>query len=353
MTCHLRSIGTAVPENSLPQQATYAIAESLSDSGGRGRTAAAIYRRTGVSRRGSVLFAGEDDAEPQRFYDDAGSPCTASRMREYDRHARTLAASSASAAIEAAGLRGADVAHLVTTSCTGFASPGWELSLFESAGLPADCPRTQVGFMGCHAAFNAVRAASALVSSTRRPVLVCCTELCSLHMQYAWDSEKVVANALFADGSASVVLSPEAGGLGRVIGAGSLVAGGTESLMSWHVGNHGFEMTLSPEVADVVRTRLPDWVDGLLAEHGLRRGDVAGWACHPGGPRILSAVEESLGLDGDALAASRGVLRDHGNMSSPTILFVLNRMAGHVRGPVVALGFGPGLTFEAMLLDFG
>ena len=352
MTCYLRSIATAVPETSLSQQETYAIAESVCDAGSRSRAAEAVYRKTGVAHRGSVLFAepGSDDA-PQSFYPVEESPGTGARMAAYDRHARLLAKRSARAALGSSRLPPSAIGHLVTTSCTGFASPGWELSLYRELGLSPACGRTQIGFMGCHAAFNALRTAAAMAPATG-PTLVCCTELCSLHMHYGWDSDKVVANALFADGSASLVCdrSPD-GAFATLLDTATHVESGTEDLMSWTIGDHGFEMTLSAEVADVISRRLPDWIDGRLAAVGLSRGDVAGWACHPGGPRILGAVEESLDLDDAALAISRGVLHDYGNMSSPTILFILERMRETVRGPVVALGFGPGLTFEAMILN--
>ena len=354
MTCYLQSIATSVPENSLPQQQTYEIADSVCDAGSRSRAAEAVYRKTGVGHRGSVLFAepGSEDA-PQTFYPVEESPGTGARMAAYDRHARLLARQSATSAVGRGGVAPADFRHLITTSCTGFASPGWELGLYGDVGLSPGCHRTQVGFMGCHAAFNALRAARSLVQ-TDGPALVCCTELCSLHMHYGWDSDKVVANALFADGSASVVCTDQPDrAFAEILDSATHVEPGTESQMSWTIGDHGFEMTLSPEVADVIRQRLPDWIDGRLASVGLKRSDVAAWACHPGGPRILGAVEGSLDLGDDGLAASRGILHDRGNMSSPTILFILERMKeAAVQGPVVALGFGPGLTFESMILDF-
>ena len=351
MACFLRSLGTAVPETSLSQAETFAIAAGVSEAGGRARAAEAVYRKTGVGRRGSVLFERPGSPEaPQSFYPVEESPGTAARMAAYDRHARLLANRSASAAVSESGVAAGEIANLVTASCTGFAAPGWELGLYRELGLSPACRRTQVGFMGCHAAFNALATAAALVD--RGPALVCCTELCSLHMHYGWDSDKVVANALFADGSSSVVCDGRReGAFAELLDSASHVEEGTGGMMGWTVGDHGFEMTLSPEVADVVRQRLPEWIDSRLAAVGLQRGDVRGWACHPGGPRILTAVEESLGLDEDGLNASRAVLRERGNMSSPTVLFILDRMRREVEGPVVALGFGPGLTFEAMVLE--
>jgi predicted naringenin-chalcone synthase len=121
--------------------------------------------------------------------------------------------------------------------------------------------------------------------------------------------------------------------------------------MTWRIGDHGFRMTLSARVPELIQTHLRGWLTGWLAEQGLERSDIASWAVHPGGPRILDAVESALGLEPEQNAVARSVLREHGNMSSPTILFILDRMRREgARGPCVALAFGPGLAVEVALL---
>jgi predicted naringenin-chalcone synthase len=182
-------------------------------------------------------------------------------------------------------------------------------------------------------------------------------ELCSLHLHYGWDPEKVVANALFADGAAAAVVSAAgAGDRGgrelRVLASGSTVIPATAELMSWRIGDHGFAMGLSPRVPAAVAAHLRPWLERWLRGQSLEIGAVGSWALHPGGPRILQACAAALNLVPEQIAVSEAVLREHGNMSSATILFILERLRrGAAPGPWLALAFGPGLAVEAALLD--
>jgi predicted naringenin-chalcone synthase len=207
--------------------------------------------------------------------------------------------------------------------------------------------------MGCHGALNGLRAASALArSAPDARVLLCCVELCSLHFCYGWNPQRVVANALFADGAAAAILAPadnDNAGL-RLRDTASLLTPDSADAMTWRIGDHGFEMGLTLEVPKRIRTSLKEWLKPWLASRGLRVDDVAHWAIHPGGPEIIQAALDSLGLPATAGHHSRAVLSEHGNMSSPTVLFILQGMrAEGINGPIVALGFGPGLMFEAAL----
>ena len=214
-----------------------------------------------------------------------------------------------------------------------------------------------LGFMGCLAKrSNGLRVARALTGSDPSArVLLCAAELCSLHFQYGFDAEQAVANALFADGAAALVGSSEAADTPepwRVVANGSCLVPGTADVMSWQIGDHGFEMTLSPHVAHLIAAHLRPWLVSWLAARGLALGDVASWAIHPGGPRILDAVEEALELDRSATAHSRDVLASYGNVSSPTVLLIIDRLRRHGASlPCVAAlwPFGPGLTIEAAL----
>jgi predicted naringenin-chalcone synthase len=181
-------------------------------------------------------------------------------------------------------------------------------------------------------------------------------ELCSLHFQYGWEPQQIVANALFADGAAALVgQAAQAADVSRiswrVAATGSCVFAGSQDAMTWTVGDYGFRMTLSPRVPELIRAHLADWLTHWLAQQGLSMRDIGSWAIHPGGPRVLSAVEAALNLPAGAAEASRQVLAEHGNMSSPTVLFILERLrrAGAPL-PCVMLAFGPGLTAEAALL---
>jgi predicted naringenin-chalcone synthase len=231
-------------------------------------------------------------------------------------------------------------------------APGFDFDVIRELGLPATVARTHVGFMGCHGALNGLRVARAFAADPHARVLTCAVELCSLHYHYGWDPERMVANALFADGAAAVVGAGSGpAGAWRLVANGSVVIPNSADAMSWSVGDHGFEMTLSRAVPQLIGTHLRPWLVEWLAGQGVALADVAGWAVHPGGPRVLDAVVQALDLDAAALEASRSVLADYGNMSSPTVLFIVERlMRRRLTGPVVMLGFGPGLVAEAALV---
>ncbi len=231
------------------------------------------------------------------------------------------------------------------------------MQLFHELGLSPSVARTHVGFMGCHGALNGLRVARSFVEADPNArVLLCAIELCTLHHQYGWNPDQIVANALFADGSAAAVCVPgtEENGTDESLSAlssASMIVPETEDLMSWRIGDNGFQMGLSARVPDVIRTTLRSWLHGWLAAEGVSPEQVGQWGIHPGGPRILQACLEALELEPEAIAASKGVLAEFGNMSSPTILFILDRLRRQqAPGPWVLLAFGPGLTIEAALV---
>jgi predicted naringenin-chalcone synthase len=209
--------------------------------------------------------------------------------------------------------------------------------------------------MGCHGALNGLRVARALVGDDPAArVLLCAVELCSLHYYYGWCPGKMVANAIFADGAAALVgVAEEAAPAGawRVLATGSCYLPNSADAMTWTIGDYGFEMTLAKSVPGLIARHLRPWLEGWLGQRGLRVADVPSWAVHPGGPRILAAVEEALALPREATADARAVFASHGNMSSPTVLFIVERLrARRAPRPCVALGFGPGLVAEVALL---
>src|SRR5262249_12473123 len=289
---------------------------------------------------------------------DGLGPTTGERMRVYAEEAGPLAVRAAAAAVAEAGFEPASFTHLVTVSCTGFVAPGVDLALIRGLGLRPTVERTHVGFMGCHGALNGLRVANAFTTADPQArVLLCGVELCSLHYYYGNQADKLIANAIFADGAAAVVgavASPERerGELAtwQLAASGSCLIPGSDEEMGWTVGDHGFEMSLSRKVPGLIARHIRPWLEGWLADNGLLLDAVGTWAGHPGGPKILSAVEEGLGLAPDALAVSRAVYAEHGNMSSPTILFILDRLRrANAPRPCIALGFGPGLVAEAAL----
>lgn len=283
-------------------------------------------------------------------------PTTAARMRYYSVRVVPLTLRAARQALERAATPAETITHLVTVSCTGFAAPGVDAGLIQQLPLPPTVARTHIGFMGCHGSINALRVAKAFADSDPSArVLICAVELCSIHFHYGMDPQKLVANALFADGAAAVVgVAGDAAphDAWRVTATGSCLLPNSGAAMSWGIGDHGFDMQVSPRVPGYIARSLKPWLTNWLDQHGLNVSNVRSWAVHPGGPRILSAVEESLALDRDALAVSREVLAECGNMSSPTVLFIVNRLRNRdAPRPCVLLGFGPGLAAEAALVE--
>ncbi|MDB5341090.1 MAG: Alpha-pyrone synthesis polyketide synthase-like Pks18 [Planctomycetaceae bacterium] len=358
----IAGIGTALPELSMSQEDAGAAAALVSDfTVLEQRKLKQLYRSSGVNTRRSVLFEPATDGRSatQSFYQRQtsptdGGPTTAQRMQRYEQAAPDLAVEAASLALQQADIPARRATHLVTVSCSGFSAPGVDLALIDQLGLSRGIARTHVGFMGCHGALNGLRVAHAFAAADPEAVvLLCAVELCSLHHNYGWHPDRLVANALFADGAAAAVgfsREGQAGTQWRLAANGSLVLPDTADLMSWRIGDHGFEMSLSAQVPHTIQSSLRPWMEAWLTTHNLTLADIKSWAVHPGGPRILSAVDEALGLGPAALAPSREMLAQCGNLSSPTVLFIVKELQRNgAPRPCVSLGFGPGLAVEAAL----
>jgi predicted naringenin-chalcone synthase len=363
MSFQILGMGTAVPHELVSQEDAAMLAARMLCEGER-ETAVipALYAKAGVRKRHCVVLDSSTNGVPasQSFYPTARAefdrgPTTAERMRRYEREAIELAVRAASGALADAGTSGDNIRHLVTVSCSGFGAPGVDIGLIDRLGLSRSVTRTHVGFMGCHGALNGLRVAQALTETGGGDVLLCCVELCSLHHQYTSDLQQIVANALFSDGAGAIVGSAEncaaQEAVWQVVDQQTYVVPETDDLMSWRIHDHGFQMTLSPRVPDVIGESLRPWMACWLTKHRLAISDIGGWAIHPGGPRILTACGNALGLDEEMLRLSRGVLADFGNMSSPTVLFILERLQHKANTrPCVMLAFGPGMTIESALL---
>jgi predicted naringenin-chalcone synthase len=353
----IAGIGTAVPPHRIRQEDAAEIAQQYScEDEAQRRLFKSIYRRTGVITRHSVVLdASEGDlATRQSFYTER-HPTTQDRMRRYESEANALAFAAGERALGDAGISPDRVTHLVTVSCSGFHAPGFDIALLKYLGLDSKVSRTHVGFMGCHGVLNGLRVARAFLDQDPRAcVLVLALEMCSLHHQYGWDSDGIVANALFADGAAAVIAvtgEPSAPGHLRLVASGSQVIADSEDAMSWRIGDHGFTMTLSPRVPELICKSIRPFLEEWLAGFNLKPEEVGSWAVHPGGPRILSAFGEATGFDRDRLKVSYEILAEFGNMSSPTVLFIIDRLRQiQAPRPIVALAFGPGLAVESVLL---
>ena len=364
-------LGTALPEYTISQaaMATFAatcVAPELTGSKNPSGLIQALYRRAGVQSRHSVLLesSSDDEATAERFFefvkgpDDRG-PGTAQRMNRFEMEAPIIALQATASAIRESKISPSEITHLITVSCSGFSAPGVDLYLIENLGLSRNVSRTHVGFMGCHGALNGLRVAHSFAAADPNAVVaMCAVELCTLHHQYGWDPQQIVANSLFADGAATVIGRGGTDSNGRsqnlpgeLVDSYSFVIPDTSEFMTWRIGDNGFEMTLSPEVPGVITRSLPGALNEFLDRHGLTVGEIQSWAIHPGGPRILAATAEAAGLSDDQIDASISIFQRCGNMSSPTVLFILDELrTRNASLPCLMLGFGPGLNVEIALL---
>lgn len=345
MTATLRSLGFAVPRAWDQEGLAAGVADAWGLAGGARDRWMRIARGTSIRRRHAIAELGE-----------TMTMSTAERMRAYERHAPSLAASAAGDALARAGLVGGDVTDCVVVSCTGFAAPGVGARMSPTLGLTDGVRHTQIGFMGCFGAILGLRAARGIVAADPAAVvLVVCVELCSLHMRSERGADGMIAAALFADGAAAAIVDGRGGdgGLGSLGMGKSLLVPGTADAMTWTVKDDGFAMTLAKEVPVRLESEI-----GPFFRTWSAVPPVAAPIVHPGGPAIIDAVERGLGAAARedatkaALAASRTVLADHGNMSSGSVLFVLEeflRRGG--RAPLQLVAFGPGLTIDAIELS--
>lgn len=347
LTPFINAIGTATPDHDIHA----AFVKWAETQVGDVRERALFQRmaeRSGIAHRWSVLPPAADGGspiEPGGFYAGETLPSTAARMALYGEAAPRLAL--AAVARLAAKQPIGRVTHLVVASCTGFVAPGIDQIVSAALGLPGDIERTLVGFMGCYAAVSALRTARHIVrSEPPARVLVITVELSTLHLQPERAIEPLLSMLQFGDGAAAALVSAEQGGfaLDRFF---AVTLPESAGLIRWTIGDQGFAMHLSGEV--------PGRIGHALADAGVRQAmlgeqpieSIDGWAVHAGGRSILDAVEHGLGLSPHALAASRKVLHDYGNMSSATLMFVLERLLDEPatrRG--VAIAFGPGLAAE-------
>lgn len=334
----LWAIGTALPGQRLCQERVLDYMARGADKGLQ-RRLRYIYRRSHIDFRYSCCPDFSDSGEALL----RDNPSTAMRLRHYERAAPALGLAAAREAFAAQSrFRPADVSHLLLVSCTGGSAPGPLHGIGAGLGLGHSLQTLQIGFMGCQAALYGLQAADAICRSQREAVvLLVCVELCSLHFRPAAQDVDLVINSLFADGAAGVLLSGEGDGICRIGDFSSLLIPQKAEMLTWRIGDRGFEMGLDPGLPQVLAGALP----GFVEQNGLCPAEP--WAVHPGGRGILDAVERALPLREGAMAPARGVLRQYGNMSSPTVLFVLKNLleAGAQRGNMLA--FGPGLSLEA------
>jgi alpha-pyrone synthase len=301
-----------------------------------------MAERSGIAHRYSI-FEPEGEGDASHFYLPGAFPGTGARMKLFERFAPGLACQATERLL--AGEDRNRVTHLIVTCCTGLFAPGIDLQLVERCGLNPGIERTFVGFMGCYAAINALKLARHIVrSEPAARVLTLNLELCTLHLHETTDLEEILSFLLFGDGCAAALISSDPVGVRMDSFTAALVPDTTE-LIRWNIREQGFDMVLSGGVPGAIRNGLARARSSFLDESPI---DL--WAVHPGGRTVLDAVEAALELPPCALSVSRGVLSDFGNMSSSTVMFVLERLMRDAApgSSGCAMAFGPGLVAETM-----
>lgn len=354
------SIGTAVPAFRHEQSAildfmqrVYALSENDK------RRLKFLYRQGGIDTRYSVIPDYSLSPGEWQFYSPTENlepfPKLEKRMQWYQRYAAALSMNAIEKCI--GQNTGHTITHLITVSCTGMSAPGLDLELLELLELPATTFRTSVNFMGCYAAIHALKIADAFCKADKNAnVLIVCTELCTLHFQKEHTVDNMTSSMLFADGAAAVLVTGNKETEGLAIDSFySMVSLKGKKDMAWELSSKGFLMTLSSYVPDVIEENFDSMVQGALATADLHKQDITHWCIHPGGKKILEAVHKSLGFTNGQLQPCYDVLREYGNMSSPTVLFVLknimNSLAKKEKSCIFGAAFGPGLTMETFILS--
>lgn len=321
-----------------------------------------LYRQSGIETRYSVIRDYSSPLPEWKFYPQSENlepfPSLEQRMSWFNRYAAPLSVDAIRNCLDGK-YHPQDITHLITVSCTGMSAPGLDLQVLELMDLPKNIYRTSVNFMGCYAAIHALKLADAICKTeAAAKVMIVCTELCTLHFQREATQDNIASGLLFGDGSAAVLVTganePRAG-LQLENFYAEVVPKGRKD-MSWELSSTGFLMTLSSYIPELLEEDFEPLVARALKQVGLGRDNISHWCIHPGGKRILESIYKSLQLHNGHLDASYDVLKKYGNMSSPTILFVLKDIMQsiNVKGnqKIFAAAFGPGLTMETFIASY-
>ena len=367
----IQSIGLAVPPNKISQQLYYSI---LENANGMGRAEKLklqkIYSRSGIASRHSVLeeFGKDDHPDNIIFHPSNDQPAAtvSQRMILFEKYAADLCEEAIMKCFKnLPSLKVEQVTHLITFSCTGMYAPGLDIQLVEKIGLLRSVERTCINFMGCYAGINALKVAHHIVrSEPDAVVLLAGVELCTLHYQKNDKQDQLIANALFADGAAACIVSAALNiesmdhtSLKMLEFYAEFEPAGKEE-MAWRIGDFGFDLKLSIYVPDLIKKSIGSLLKKLFNQANITQQDIDYFAIHPGGVKILEACEAALGITSEQNKISYDVLNEYGNMSSVTIIFMLERYMNQLNQKdkgkkLLACAFGPGLTMEAMIAEVG
>ena len=360
------SIATGVPSFKHDQSALFDFAEKIycKDETER-RKLKFLYNHSGIKNRYSVVPDYSVPAPERTFFpltDDLEPfPSIECRMDVFHKHAAQLSVKTIEDCIKGK-INKNEITHLITVSCTGMSAPGIDLQVMEMMNLSQNIVRTSVNFMGCYAAVHGLKLANAFCNSTKNAnVVVVCTELCTLHFQKDISADNMTSSLLFADGCAAMLVQSDISNEKGIVVNNffSDVSFKGKKDMAWELSSKGFLMTLTGYVPDLIKEDFKGLVDKALDTGGKKIEDVTHWCIHPGGKKILESISSSLGISNDSLKYSYEVLNDYGNMSSPTILFVLKKILDEFEqdlpsenNMIFAAAFGPGLTMETFTASY-
>ena len=360
------SIATDVPSFKHEQNAICRFADQIyCNDKTESRKMNFLYRHSGIKTRYSVIPDYSLEIDERQFYaktaDMEPFPDLEKRMAWYADNAAMLSVKTIQKCI-AGKIPKDEITHLITVSCTGMSAPGLDLEIMEAMDLPRNIFRTSVNFMGCYAAIHALKLADAICKSQQKAnVVIVCTEFCTLHFQKESSIDNITSTLLFGDGCAAVLVQQQETPLKGITIKNffSDVAFKGKNDMSWKLSSKGFLMTLSGYVPDLVKEDFDGLVTKALTNTDLTKDDITHWCIHPGGKKILEAIEKSISLPTEKLHYSYEVLNDYGNMSSPTILFVLQNIFAELADQsdpktsnIFAAAFGPGLTMETFIASY-
>lgn len=364
MTTVISAIGTATPPFTQDQQVTAEkIATALALKPSEKRLLKSVYQATGIAKRHSVLgdFC-RTEGNYEFFPNDAALPfpSTSQRMNIYKQHALPLAIQAVNNCLDSLkNFDLSDITHVITISCTGMYAPGLDIELVQHLKLSSDAKRTCVNFMGCYGAFNGIKLADSICqASPQAKVLLVSVELCTIHFQKNDSMDNIISNAIFSDGAAAAIIETKKDRSKYL----KLDAFYCDLLpqnakdMTWHIGDSGFDIVLSTYVPEAIESGIAEFIQRLLIKNNLAFSEIDYFAIHPGGKKILEACEKALNISKEDNRYSYKVLKDYGNMSSATVLFVLKSIwdeLGETQEPkkLFSCAFGPGLTLESMLLS--
>ena len=366
MAAFVHNISTVVPEHVYEQNfLREKMKKYITDDRATRSIIHRIYSQSGIDKRHTVVRDFNANGDPRLYFNKDGSlnaPSTGARNRLYTDHAKKLFVETARKLLDDhPAFTARDVTHVITVSCTGFFAPGPDYEIVKQLSMDSSTQRYHLGFMGCYAAFPALKMARSFCRSDKDAVvMIVCLELCSLHFQNSENTDNLISASVFADGGAGVIVSARSPVQGRPVlrldQFATTVAEKTEKDMAWTIGDTGFDMVLSTYIPEIIESNLSSSIRPLLDSYRLQKEDIDHWAVHPGGRAILDKVEQNLAIQNGRLNASRAILSKYGNMSSATILFVLKHLLDkpfrEKEKPerILAMAFGPGLTIESGLL---